>query len=63
MMRLIVEDEVWKHIARLSGFDPGIRSVERKIESIVRTVAFKMVNKQGESFSINMANLKEFMES
>jgi ATP-dependent Lon protease len=60
---LIVEDEVWKHIARLSGFDPGIRSVERKIESIVRTVAFKMVNKQGESFSINMANLKEFMES
>ncbi|OGK44008.1 hypothetical protein A2956_01170, partial [Candidatus Roizmanbacteria bacterium RIFCSPLOWO2_01_FULL_37_57] len=28
---LSVDEEVWKHIARLSGYDPGIRSVERKV--------------------------------
>lgn len=60
---LTIDDEVWKHIARLSGFDPGIRSIERKVESIVRTAAFKMVGGQGETFAITMTNLKEFMES
>lgn len=60
---LTIDDEVWKHIARLSGFDPGIRSIERKVESIVRTAAFKMVGGQGESFAITMTNLKEFMEA
>lgn len=57
-----IQDDVFKHIARLSGFDPGIRSVERKIQSIVRTVAFKMVSGKGQQFTITMENIKDFVE-
>lgn len=59
---IVVEDEVWKHLARLSGYDPGIRSVERKVEEIVRKVAFKIVNNMGSSFSISLSNIKEYIE-
>lgn len=57
-----VDDAVWQHIARISGYDPGIRSVERKIESIVRNAAFKTVTGKGQKFIITEGNAKEFME-
>lgn len=59
---ITVDDGVWKHIARLSGYDPGIRSVERKVESMVRIVAFKMVSGQGKQFTINEENMKEYLD-
>lgn len=57
-----IEDEVWKALAREAGYDPGIRSVERKVESIVRTAAFRMVGGAGTSFVVNGANMKEFLD-
>lgn len=57
-----VDEEVWKHIARLSGYDPGIRSVERKVEAMVRSVAYKIVSGGGKQYAINMQNAKEFVE-
>jgi ATP-dependent Lon protease len=57
-----ITDGVWQAIARASGFDPGIRSVERKVESIVRSVAFKTVQGAAQSFSVNEANMNEFVE-
>src|SRR3989338_8429187 len=54
-----VDDVVWQKIARMSGYDPGLRSVERKIEMIVRKVAFKFVSGEGTQFSINEFNAKE----
>ena len=59
---LSVDDAVWKHIARLSGYDPGIRSVERKVESMVRTVAFKIVSGEGTKFVIGEDNAKEYVD-
>jgi ATP-dependent Lon protease len=59
---LIIEDTILQHIARLSGYDPGIRSVERHVEVIVRKVAYKFVNGDGTSFIINEANAKEYLE-
>lgn len=56
-----ITDGVWNQIARASGFDPGIRSVERKVESMVRTVAYKTVQGVAQSFSVNEANMNEFI--
>ena len=56
-----IDEIVWKHLARLSGYDPGIRSVERKVEAIVRTIALRLVNGQGTQFAINEQNAKEYI--
>lgn len=57
-----VDESVWTAVARASGYDPGIRSVERKVDSLVRSVAMKMVSGEGQTFAINEPNMKEFME-
>lgn len=56
-----VDDAVWKAIARASGYDPGIRSVERKVEAIVRKAAFKTVSNAGTSFVVNEGNMGEWV--
>jgi ATP-dependent Lon protease len=56
-----LDDAVWAKIARLSGYDPGIRSVERYVETIVRKVAFQFVNKEGTKFVITDTNSKEYI--
>lgn len=58
---LSVSDGVWTSIARASGYDPGIRSVERKVESMVRTAALKMVKGEGQQFIVTESNINEFV--
>jgi ATP-dependent Lon protease len=58
---LNVADGVWKAIARASGFDPGIRSIERKVEAMVRTAAYKTVQGEASEFIVTEANMNEFM--
>src|SRR3990167_582656 len=56
---LKIDDATLHKIIRPLGFDAGIRSLERNIESVVRKIAFKIVSGEGQSFSINETNLKE----
>jgi ATP-dependent Lon protease len=58
---LKIEDTVWEKITRPLGFDAGIRTLERTIETIVRKIAFKIVGGQGTSFVINDMNIKEYL--
>ena len=58
---LKIDDLSWNKIIRPLGFDAGIRSLERNIEGIVRKVAFNIVSGQGQAFTINESNLKEFL--
>lgn len=58
---LKIEDGVWPKITRPLGFDAGMRTLERTVEGIVRKVAFKMVQGQGQSFVVNENNIKEFL--
>jgi ATP-dependent Lon protease len=55
------DDNVWAKITRPLGFDAGMRTLERTVESIVRKIAYKIVSGQGKSFVVNEANLKEFI--
>ena len=56
-----IEENLWLKLTRPLGFDPGIRSLERTIENIVRKVAYKIVKGEGNSFYINENNVKEYI--
>ncbi len=59
--QLSVDDTVWPLIVRPLGFDSGIRSLERTIQTITRKVAKKIVQGEGESFHITPENIKEYI--
>lgn len=59
--QMTVDDALWPELVRPLGFEPGIRSLERLIETIVRRTAFKLVAGQGANFYINTNNIREFM--
>lgn len=59
--QLRIEDGVWAKMVRPLGFEPGIRSLEREIETIVRKIAYKIISGQGTAFTINEENMKEFV--
>ncbi|QQS44037.1 AAA family ATPase [Candidatus Roizmanbacteria bacterium] len=58
--QLTIDDALWPDIVRPLGFEPGIRSLERLIETIVRKVAYKLVSGEGNNFYINANNIREF---
>ena len=61
---LTIDDNIWPLIIRPLGYDSGIRSLERTLETICRRVARmiveKKVNNNG-NFTINAENLKQFV--
>ncbi len=59
--QLTIDEALWPELVRPLGFEPGIRSLERLIETIVRKTAYKLVSGQGNNFFINENNIKEFM--
>ncbi|KKU04184.1 MAG: Lon protease [Candidatus Woesebacteria bacterium GW2011_GWE1_45_18] len=58
---LVVDQEVWPMIVRPLGYDAGIRTLERTIESIVRKVARMIVEGKGQNYRITKENVKEFL--
>jgi len=59
--QITISDTTWDKLVRPLGFEPGIRSLERQIELIVRKVAYRIVSGQGTSFTIGDENLHEFI--
>jgi ATP-dependent Lon protease len=59
--QLKIEDSTWEKLVRPLGFEPGIRSLERQIEIIVRKTAYKIVSGQVASVVVNDENLREFV--
>jgi len=58
--QLTIDEALWPELVRPLGFEPGIRSLERLIETMVRKTAYKIVSGQGNNFYINVNNIKEF---
>lgn len=56
-----IDENLWEHLTRPLGFDAGLRTLTRTIETIVRKAAFKIVSGQSSSFIINQSNIKEFL--
>jgi len=59
---LTVDEAVWPILVRPLGFDPGIRSLNRNIEGMVRKAAWKLLNGEGTHFTVTAANYREFLE-
>ncbi len=56
-----INDEAWAKITRPLGFDAGMRTMERTINGMVRKVARKIVQGEGQSFVITAENAKEYL--
>lgn len=59
---VVIDDVLWQKITRPLGFDSGIRTLERTIETIIRKVAFKMAQGQKGPYRLNETNIREFLE-
>ncbi|MBI2597358.1 AAA family ATPase [Candidatus Daviesbacteria bacterium] len=58
---LQIDDSIWPQIIRPLGFDAGIRSLARTLQTICRKVARKMVEGQSGPFKINSDNLGDYL--
>ncbi len=58
---LIIEDDLWPGIVRPFGFDSGIRSLGRTLESICRKVAKQIVEGEVTSVHLTQDNLKYYL--
>lgn len=56
-----IDQSVWPLLVRPLGFEPGIRSLERAIEGMVRKAALRIVSGQGMNFTVTVDNMKEYM--
>lgn len=63
-MQVTIDDSLWPTIIRPLGYDSGIRSLERTIETIARRIAKMVVEgklAKDAPFSITNENLKQFL--
>lgn len=60
--QLQIDEGVWPKLVRPLGFEPGIRSLERLIESIVRKVALQIVSGQFQSVTLTEENMYHYVD-
>ncbi len=56
-----IDENLWPQIIRPLGFDAGIRSLSRSLQTICRRIARKVVEGQVGPFKINSENLGEYL--
>lgn len=60
--QLSINDAAWAKLVRPLGFEPGIRSLERLIETLVRKVTLQIVSGQQATVAITEANMTQFVD-
>jgi ATP-dependent Lon protease len=58
---VVISPEVWPLLVRPLGFDAGVRTLKRNIESMCRKSAFLIFKKQLGKIVINESNIKQFI--
>ncbi len=58
---LQIDESLWPQIIRPLGFDAGIRSLQRSLQSICRKVARKIVEGEKGPFKVTSENLGEYL--
>jgi ATP-dependent Lon protease len=61
--QLTIDDSLWPSMVRPLGYEPGVRSLERALQEIVRKVAYKVVSGQVQSVYINQNNINDYTPS
>lgn len=60
---LTFDDNVWPKIVRPLGFDAGLRTLERTIDSVARKIARTIVEGKGKHFHLALDNIKKYLPS
>ncbi|MFC1790141.1 AAA family ATPase [Patescibacteria group bacterium] len=60
---LQIDDDVWPLLVRPLGYDAGIRTLGRMINSLCRKVAKMIVEGKGTSFRVTKENLREYVSA
>jgi ATP-dependent Lon protease len=60
---LKIDDVIWPKLVRPLGYDSGIRSLERILNSICRKVAKRIVEGKGNSFIVDADTIKDFIQT
>ncbi|MFO0703216.1 MAG: AAA family ATPase [Patescibacteria group bacterium] len=58
-----IDDAVWPKLVRPLGFEPGIRSLERVIDSMVRQAALDIVSGKYQTLKITENNLHDYVDT
>jgi ATP-dependent Lon protease len=58
---IVVSPEVWPLIVRPLGFDAGVRTLKRNIESMCRKAAYLIFQRKMAKVIVNESNLKQFI--
>jgi ATP-dependent Lon protease len=58
--QLTIDENLWPKMVRPLGFEPGIRSLERMVQNIVRRAAYKIVSGEGNAFHIDENNVQDY---
>lgn len=58
---IVIDDGLWLQVVRPLGFDGGIRSLHRHIQSVVRKVARQIVEGNTGPFNINSQNIGQYL--
>lgn len=56
-----IEDAVWPTLVRPLGFDAGLRTLERSIQTMTRRMAKLMVEGKAQTFHVNAENLRTYL--
>lgn len=59
--QIVIDDNVWSLIIRPLGFDAGIRSLARTLQSLSRKVARQIVEGNSGQFKITAQNIEEYL--
>lgn len=59
---LTIDEGMWAKLVRPLGYDAGIRSIERTLNSVCRKVALSIVEGKAKTFRITEENIKNFIE-
>lgn len=59
---LTVDDLIWSQIVRPLGFDAGIRSLQRTIETVVRKIARQVVEGHNGPYKVTTENIGQYID-
>lgn len=61
MFQVSITDDALNTIIKSYCRESGVRNLQKHIEKVVRKVAFKVVKKEGDQYSIEPSNLQDFV--
>lgn len=60
---LTVDESIWPKLVRPLGYDGGIRSIERTLNSVCRKIALRIIEGKGKTYRLDETNIKEFVDA